>query len=209
MTSAAGGTRIPYKHSTTALPRQGPRYATSLPHVAHAQPDVTTSEQGVNPSGCSIRTADTAADTLDSRSQKATSISKFRAHSRLGSLGRIRSRGSVKQQQDPETAPVPVPVPDTRSHKLPEVSTLSNSSSETTLSDDIKSEINPLEKRPSRPSFWLATNNVPSDFTKGVGEFGEGNRYKRLVQQRPRMMHQTSSKLLRMTDDERPFTRVR
>jgi hypothetical protein len=151
---------------------------------------------------------------------------KARAHSRLTSIGRLRSRGSVPQQpqqqqqqhQSPQpasqgetiSAQVPVSPSDAGSpHKLSDTSTLSNSSSATTLSDDAKSEKRSVEEQPSRPSFWLASGNVPGDANKSQpSNEGALDQYRRLVQHRSRMMHQTSSKLLRMTDDERPFTRV-
>ena len=88
--------------------------------------------------------------------------------------------------------------------KRPETLALSSSSSETTLSDD-KADVKSIEDYPSRASFWLAS---ASDFQKEYDGSAAVERYERLVQHKPRMMHQTSSKLLRMTDDERPFTRV-
>lgn len=212
MTSAAAGsTRIPYKHSTTTLPHQSPRYATSPSH-AFKEPDVIVVEKGVAPSR---RSADTSVDKVDSKAKTATSsVKSLRTHSRLASLGRLRPRGSVqKQQQQPasqgETISTQVPVSPSdagSSQKLSDTSTLSNTNSETSLSEDAKSDSKSVKERRSRPSFWLSSSNVPSESTKYIDEVSQ---YERLVQHRPRMMHQTSSKLLRMTDDERPFTRVR
>lgn len=141
---------------------------------------------------------------------------KARAHSRLASFGRLRSRRSLHQDLQQQAASsgenkstqVPVSPSDAGSHKRSDTSTLSNSSSKTTLSDDSKDDAKSIDERPSRPSFWLASSNVPGQFTKDYDDSGAVEHYQRLVQHRPRAMHQTSSKLLRMTDDERPFTRV-
>ena len=142
---------------------------------------------------------------------------KSRAHTRLASLGRIHSRGSIQQQQhqpaspgETLSAPVPVSPSDAGNHKPSDTSTLSNSSSETALTDDSRSDTKSTKERPSRPSFWLASRNVPGQITKhydGIGD--DAQHFERPGQHRPRMMHQTSSKLLRMTEDDRPFTRVR
>lgn len=201
MTSAAGASRIPHKHSTT-LSRQGTRSATSHSHV----PDVTSSEHRLHSSGSERRSRhpDPNNDNL------AATTAKSRSHSRLASLGRIRSRGSI-QQREPLPALAPVSSTDVGSrHKPSDTSTLSNSSSETTLSDDSKSDAKSIqERRPSRPSFWLASSNVPGDFARDRHTpSADTENHHRSVQRNPRMMHQTSSKLLRMTEDDRPFTRV-
>ena len=216
MTSAAHA-RIPYKHSTAAPPpRPAPRDATSPSHAPDVTPDddpVTTAAAGPPLSPAAL-----AADKVDSPAKTTASSvkSKSGVHSRLASIGRLRSRGSVPQyQQRPQgetvSAQVPVSPSDAGSHhKLSDASAVSNSSSETTLSDDVKSEKKSVEQQPSRPSFWLASGNVPGDFNKAHDDNAEAlEQYNRLIHYRPRMMHQTSSKLLRMTDDERPFTRVR
>jgi GTPase-activating protein SST2 len=220
---------IPYKHSTTALPlRSTPRDATRshAPDVTlHHGPDSdSTTAADIDPHQHPIATdTDTdTADKVDSPVRTAASKAKASAHSRLASLGRLRSRGSVPQQkQNPqrpqpvllgETHPGPVSPSDAGSqHKPSDASTRSTSSSVTTLSDDAKSEKKSIEEQPSRPSFWLATGNVPGDSNKPENDHASAieEQYRRLIQPKSRMMHQTSSKLLRMTDDERPFTRVR
>jgi hypothetical protein len=223
MTSAAHA-RIPHKHSTAAAspPRPVPRDATSPSHAPDVTPDdnhrASAGPVTTTAAGCPLSPAALAADKVDSQGKTTASSvkSKSSVHSRLASIGRLRSRGSVPQyQQRPQgetvSAQVPVSPSDAGSHhKLSNASAVSNSSSETTLSDDPKSEKKSVEQRPSRPSFWLASGNVPGDFNKAHDDNAEAlEQYNRLVQYRPRMMHQTSSKLLRMTDDERPFTRVR
>lgn len=158
---------------------------------------------------------------MDSKA-KATS----RAHSRLASLGRIRSRGSirgnVKQQDTPTALPalpsqragetyrvkhaVPVSHVDASLRKRPDTSTLSNTSSESSLSDEYFDDIKSIEERPSKPVFWLTTSNVPGDAEED--EYQPVDHYQPAPKHKPRMMHQTSSRLLRMTEDDRPFTRV-
>ncbi|KAK3722631.1 hypothetical protein LTR37_002201 [Vermiconidia calcicola] len=174
MTSAAGDTRIPYKHSTATTPhREGPRSATSTLHA----PDVARIEQGVNPSDQDRQysaTGESATTTLDSRPRTAASTVKARAHSRLASFGRLRSRRSLHQdlQQQPassgenKSTQVPVSPSDAGSHKRSDTSTLSNSSSKTTLSDDSKDDAKSIDERPSRPSFWLASITYPANLPK-------------------------------------------
>lgn len=144
-----------------------------------------------------------SADKVESKT-KTVASSKSKAHSRLASFGRQRLRGIVSIGDAPaqgETLPrVPVSPSDASSqHKRSDASTRSNTSSETTLTDDAKSDIKSLDERPSLvdAATWLDGEN-----TYDLDE------YERLLKRSPRMMHQTSSKLLRMTDDERPFTRV-
>ena len=159
---------------------------------------------------------DDDAATVDSHTttSKASTV-KSRAHSRLASLGRLRSRASNQPppKKQPETQlqsetrlveePVSPSDAGSHSHRPSDASTLSKRSSETTLSDD---DIKSSEENASHSSFLLASSNLPGDTTK---EKSEAEQFGRLVQPKSRTMHQTSSKLLRMTDDERPFTRVR
>lgn len=144
-----------------------------------------------------------SADKVESQT-KTVASSKSKAHSRLASFGRQRLRGIVSIGDAPaqgETLPrVPVSPSDASSqHKRSDASTRSNTSSETTLTDDAKSDIKSLDERPSLvdAATWLDGENTYDLYE-----------YERLLKRSPRMMHQTSSKLLRMTDDERPFTRV-
>jgi hypothetical protein len=230
MTSAAApSARIPRQHSTDhdhssayttnrPPPHSGPRFATS-PLRAPAT-DVAATARSAFPSSSqelqrpppTAADSNTAAAKVDSRSRPTATTVKSRAHTRLASLGRIASRGSAQsplshKQGETVAAEAPVSPSDTGSHKRSDTSTLSNSSSETTLSDDAKSEVKSIEERSTRPSFWLASNNVPADFAAERHPSTEQS--ERPTSYRPRMMHQTSSKLLRMTEDERPFTRVR
>ncbi|KAK3110664.1 hypothetical protein LTR53_007373 [Teratosphaeriaceae sp. CCFEE 6253] len=80
-------------------------------------------------------------------------------------------------------------------------STLSSSSSETNLSDAKSDDTKSLEERPLKPG------NTQWDQARNYDDGADIDRYTRAVQHRPRMMHQTSSRLLRMTVDDRPFSR--
>lgn len=98
----------------------------------------------------------------------------------------------------------------TSSHKRSEPSTSSFYSSETTLSDEKYQDSKSFEE--SRQSF--ARDTKPNAFvTEHRGKSEDSTcdpteQYHRLIESRSRMMHQTSSRLLRMTEDDRPFTRV-
>lgn len=163
--------------------------------------------QQQQPSGAAARPISSisflTADKVESKTKSAVS-SKSKAHSRLASFGRQRLRGIVSTSDAPpqgETLPrVPVSPSDASSHhKRSDASTRSNTSSETTLTDDAKSDIKCFDERPNivDTATWLDGENAY-----------DLDEYERLLKRSPRMMHQTSSKLLRMTDDERPFTRV-
>ena len=144
--------------------------------------------------------------------QQKSAASNPKAHSRLASFGRQRLRGivpSIKHDALPqgETQPrVPVSPSDSSSHKPSDASTRSNTSSETGLSDDAKSDYKSVHEEP-RPSAndtagWL-------DQEKEYAETRDLEEYEKLLRRSPRMMHQTSSKLLRLTDDDRPYDKVR
>ena len=206
---------IPAVHSSTKA--RGPRFATSLPHAPVSDVTSIPSHRRGRSSGrepVSIRVSEKDIDNLDSKTISSGSSIKSRSHLRLASFGRIRSRTSVNQQQPQqapgkgETKPAKVPISplDAGSHKRSDTSTLSLSSSGTNSSE---TERRTVKRQPSRPSFWLASSNVSGDFIKENGDGRDGEHLDRLVPPKPHMMHQTSSKLLRMTDDERPFTRVR
>ena len=146
---------------------------------------------------------------MESKTKSAAST-KSKAHSRLASFGRQRLRGivSISSETPPpqgETLPrVPVSPSDASSHhKRSDASTRSNTSSETALTDDAKSDVKSLDENPS-PNVYLpdAATWLDNETAPDLDE------YERLLKRSPRMMHQTSSKLLRMTDDDRPFTRV-
>ncbi len=217
----SSGTVNQNKSTSTATPYLDPRSATSQTHVS-VSPDVTPGDHHflLSPPAESLtnhyRGTAPNVDKVDSQSVKTSASSvKLRAHSRLASFGRIRSKGNIKQQSAEqklpaskgETLPAEVPVSpsDAGSHQRSDYSTLSNSSSKTTLSD----HESPLKDQTAQPSFLLGSNNVPSDRSKTNGKPLDSERPQRLAPPAPRTMHQTSSKLLRMTDDDRPFTRVR
>ncbi|TKA72949.1 hypothetical protein B0A55_07542 [Friedmanniomyces simplex] len=91
-----------------------------------------------------------------------------------------------------------------------DLSTLSHSSSDTTLSDDKSDDTKSIEERPLKPASasWDSPKQLfSSERAREDDDQGDIDRFARAVQHRPRMMHQTSSRLLRMTTDERPFTR--
>ena len=147
---------------------------------------------------------------MDTRT-RPSAASKSKAHSRLASFGRHTFRAIVSTSEAPprgETLPrVPVSPSDSGSEQKPSgASTRSNTSSETALTDDAGSDINAavgVEERvvsTSDAASWLDSERAfsPQNFDE----------YERHLSRSPRTMHQTSSKLLRMTDDDRPFTRV-
>jgi hypothetical protein len=160
------------------------------------------------------RTALPTIDKVDSRPKTIAANVKSRAHSRLASFGRIRSRGAL---QPTVTEPLPLselpplrPTPSlTSSHKRSEPSTGSYYSSETTLSDEKFHDSKSFDE--PRKSLARDTQRNASFERRGKSEDSTCDpteQYRRLVESRPRMMHQTSSRLLRMTEDDRPFTRV-
>jgi hypothetical protein len=224
------------KHSSSELfpASHQPRAATRPTHAAHAVTDVTISHTRsallpdtrytpATPPSLDRSPPPTAVK-VDSRPRTVASTVKSRAHSRLASLGRIRSRGSVFQHSPAErpspavpsspaetltTKHLPVSPSLASSHKRSEASTLSNTSSETVLSDDAKSDIKSLDERQTPPGFYAEQKNASCEYLlKSSEDCDPEEQYRRLIHGRPRMMHQTSSRLLRMTEDERPFTRV-
>jgi hypothetical protein len=145
---------------------------------------------------------------------------KSRAHLRLASLGRLRPRGSIHAsthhhpagtvQRHPsqrgETL-VPVSPSDASSQPRSNTSTLSNVSSETTLSDAKSDDLKSLDDRPA--AAWSPRAYSPASPGYDTPDDADADAYPPVTQHTPRMMHQTSSRLLRMTEDDRPFTRVR
>ncbi|RMZ12967.1 hypothetical protein D0860_02735 [Hortaea werneckii] len=106
-----------------------------------------------------------------------------------------------------ETLPArqaPVSPSDVSSHKRSEGSAVSQTSSETSFSDS-KSDIKSFDDRPT--PLW--DQQVDNSELPPVQASKDNSSFDRPSQQRPspRMMHQTSSRLLRMTEDDRPFTR--
>lgn len=151
-------------------------------------------------------------DTVDSRARPAVT-SKPRAHSRLTSLYLGRIRGILQTDDvlaQGETLPrVPVSPSDASSQPPSNASSSSNTSSETQLSDIAEAAL-PVKKTRSvenRPQIADAATWMEAE--KEYDTYRDVDEYEKLLRRSPRTMHQTSSKLLRMTDDMRPFTRVR
>lgn len=144
-----------------------------------------------------------ATDKVDSKPRSGVLSVKSRAQSRLAALGRTRLRGLVplgdyaSSQGEAQPVRAPVSPSDGSSHyKASDVSSNSKSSSETSLTDGSKS---PRDRFDGNPEGWQE---------KEVDSYSDIEEYERVLQRSPRMMHQTSSKLLRMTEEDRPFTRV-
>ncbi|KAI6859130.1 Developmental regulator [Hortaea werneckii] len=133
--------------------------------------------------------------------------------------GSAQQQQQQQQQQHPtvditalppppgETLPArqaPVSPSDVSSHKRSEGSAVSQTSSETSFSDS-KSDIKSFDDRPT--PLW--DQQVDNSELPAVPASKDNSSFDRPPQQRPspRMMHQTSSRLLRMTEDDRPFTR--
>ncbi|KAI6824429.1 Developmental regulator [Hortaea werneckii] len=137
----------------------------------------------------------------------------------------LRLSGSAQQQQQQqqhqrptvditalppppgETLPArqaPVSPSDVSSHKRSDGSAVSQTSSETSFSDS-KSDIKSFDDRPT--PLWDQQGD--NGDLPAVPASKDNSSFDRPPQQRPspRMMHQTSSRLLRMTEDDRPFTR--
>ncbi|KAM0715572.1 hypothetical protein Q7P37_009070 [Cladosporium fusiforme] len=195
-----------------------PPQAPALHHPAATQP-----------SEYCPRAAPSPADKVDSKPRTIAATVKSRAHSRLASLGRIRPRGGqqpaerqhqqLPEQQQPytpvtepprpaETYPIEPTPSVSSSHKRSEPSTASYHSSETTLTDEKFHDPKSFDEQ--RPQY------IPRDPQRNASADRRGGsedridpkeEYHRLLETRPRMMHQTSSRLLRMTEDDRPFTK--
>lgn len=101
---------------------------------------------------------------------------------------------------------VPVSPADVGPRRQPlDASTWSKSSSETALSDDSKSDKKSVGDRPSRED---AAPWMERDRSEDGLQYQDTEAYERILRRSPRMMHQTSSKLLKMTGDDQPYTRV-
>lgn len=140
-----------------------------------------------------------------------TVTSKPRAHSRLASLYLGRIRGILQTDDvlaQGEALPrVPVSPSDTSSQPPSNASSYSNTSSETQLSDVAAPVAKSTRPDDGRPLIADAATWMEAE--KEYDTYREIDEYEKLLRRSPRTMHQTSSKLLRMTDDMRPFTRVR
>lgn len=147
---------------------------------------------------------------MDSQTRPAVT-SKPRAHSRLASLYLGRIRGILETDSvlpQGETLPrVPVSPSEASSPPLSHASSCSNTSSETQLSDTAAPPI--IQAKPAAERPRIADTATWMEAEKEYDTYRDVDEYEKLLRKSPRTMHQTSSKLLRMTDDMRPFTRVR
>nr|POF16443.1 developmental regulator flba [Quercus suber] len=198
LTSHATNKRLPWTSTTRKARRAHP--PSSLPPA-----DLPSRLSAAQP---------TPADTVDSLAK-----AKSRAHSRLTSLGRIHSRDNVNSAtvhlprsaalESPrgETRPTRNIVPVSPSTAGPRQrscnSTLSLSSAESLTSD--KSDDSDSFGSGSQPKYWRASSDLARDHEEVIDH---QSRLPRPSKSSPRMMHQTSSRLLRLTEDgSRPFTR--
>lgn len=201
---------IPLQHSSTT---RRPRVATS-----QARPDVDAADLStVQERSARLERTDSTATTRTLR--------KPRSHSRFASLGRIKSRPSILQRAfgdsteytaAPETRSVsaaqlpikdiPAPKKAFESPARPESIRHSSNSSDSTLQEkDNLSLYSEKDLDSPKATFWLASGLDRDDRQLlSRGDFDN----QRFVAPRPSKMHQTSSRLLRMTEDDRPFTRV-
>ena len=208
-------TRPPYAHSHSLPARPD---VAAAPPSAPARLDPTSHDHRCEPRP---RTPSPPfSGKVDSKPKTVAATVKSRAHSRLASFGRIRSRGgqqladqhplATEPSTPPESYPVQ-PAPSlTGSHKRSEPSTASYHSSETTLSDDKFHDTKSFDEPRQQPIARDSSRNTSVD-RRGRSEDSAcdtNEQYRRLIEGRSRMMHQTSSRLLRMTEDDRPFTRV-
>lgn len=196
-----------------------PPLPTPPPPLPLAPPRCNPPAQTLDCEPCSC-TALPTVDKVDSKQKTTAATVRSRAHSRLASFGRIRSRGAQQPADRIYTAVEPLPThpepPAHRptpslasSHKRSEPSTASFYSSETTLSDEKYQDTKSFEE--PRQSLARSSQRNPSSERKKISEDSTcdpAEQYNRLVESRARMMHQTSSRLLRMTEDDRPYTRV-
>ncbi|PPJ55722.1 hypothetical protein CBER1_08278 [Cercospora berteroae] len=150
-----------------------------------------------------------AVDKVDSRQQQPVPSSvKSKAHSRLASFSRqrlLRIVQPIEVRPQGETLPeVPVSPSDAGSQdRRSDASTRSNASSETALTDHSSTSIKAATDRPSRESVATWRERGQSEDS----EYQDTEAYERILRRSPRMMHQTSSKLLKMTGDDQPYTR--
>lgn len=160
-------------------------------------------------------------DSFSARSIKSTI--KSRAHSGLAQLGWNRSRGSIHQsdigvRDQEELARSQEHKQQRKSQQRSESqrrlresssgsgSTLSpvSSHSDASLRHTRHSETSTLKDSSSDTTFYSDDQASPLDTKQDL----EVEEEEPVSEQPSRMMHQTSSRLLRMTDDDRPFTRV-
>jgi hypothetical protein len=139
---------------------------------------------------------------VDSKPRSGVLGVTSRAQSRLAAFGRSTLRGIAPlsdhfSQGEAYSARAPVSPSDGSSHyKRSNPSSNSKSSSEASLTDDTKSSFGQFG---GPPEGWQE---------KELQSYEDIEEYEKILARSPRMMHQTSSKLLRMTADDRPFTRV-
>jgi hypothetical protein len=219
--SSRAATRLPHAHrSSPDVAAANPSRPPSPPLHHSPPPSRSASPTCTARREQRPRTALPTIDKVDSKPKSIAGTVKSRAHSRLVSFGRIRPRGlhlsSERDTLDPEPlSPVeplpPLPRPSfAGSHKRSEPSTASYHSSETTLSDEKYYDTKSFEESRQQPIARGTQRNSAVEQRTKLDEYpvDPTEQYHRLVASRSRMMHQTSSRLLRMTEDDRPFTRV-
>lgn len=224
-------TRFPHAQHRPA-PQSPPSDVAAIPQApALHHPTTPSFYSTTQPSEHRPRAAPSPADKVDSKPRTIAATVKSRAHSRLASLGRIRPRGGQQpaepqhqqQQQQQYHLPVTEPPPPvetypveptpslTGSHKRSEPSTASYHSSETTLTDEKFHDTKSFEESRQQyiPKYPQRNKSTERQRDSEDQICDPTEEYHRLLETRPRMMHQTSSRLLRMTEDDRPFTKVK
>jgi hypothetical protein len=231
-TSTTSPQHLPPQSSSTTLPR----LPTRTPHAAITVTDVTDQlhcDQHADPITrrlarlpLLLRSTSSTSDKVADHSRTVAPSVKSRAHSRLASLGRIRSRGSVFQQtpterqpslpsipsqaystQQPPTLPSRIPS-HTPSHKRSKTSVLSRTSSETLTEDAKSDDIKSIDERSPQLDAFTPNNKSNEHLLPTDEKLDLEEQYQNLIHKKSQTMHQTSSRLLRMTEGERPFTRV-
>jgi hypothetical protein len=186
---------VPEAFEQNTCPQKSPPHADTAPPRRHSSTSV--------PVG-SVTDARhrSKVDKVDSKPRSGVLGVTSRAQSRLVALGRSTLRGIAPlsdhfSQGEAHLARAPVSPSDGSSqYKRSNPSSNSKSSSEASLTDDTKSSFGPFG---GPPEGWQE---------KELHSYEDIEEYEKILARSPRMMHQTSSKLLRMTADDRPFTRV-
>lgn len=215
---------IPIKHSSLA---RRTRYPTSQP----ARPDVAAHAAADPPTVRQPTAILTRAEETDS-TESPNHLREPRSHSRFASFGRIKAKTGLLQRafgDNPESIAFPddrrasdlaqlpvqdIPLLSASDSPLSDPLTDSSSASDTTLQEKDNTSLysegdldSPEDSKAA--DAWLTSGSVPSD-GKPQDPRVEFDRQRYTAAPTPRSpkMHQTSSRLLRMTEDDRPFTRV-
>lgn len=148
---------------------------------------------------------------VDSSPRSITSTFKSRAHSRLASLGWNRPRASVHQspsQQKESEQSQPRSVSQSR-EQSPHSPALSPASSDASIVlSNGSSETSTLTNSSIETACSDASSNIKSGKEQAQQQCDTTEEHAKLILDKAHMMHQTSSRLLRMTGDDRPFTKV-